>query len=145
MVSAIVSATSYSEFSSKSENRSKGDLDSSRLSVLKSFLDDRNSLSGSLKGVNSSFTIDTPYPTDRIRRIGLLNEYVVLGKKVRYVVSNGSGYARIRLAIGSSVGKKVGTTNPESGDVGLEVCAAGYKDTTATELQLLEDLQLSNG
>nr|GFB59259.1 hypothetical protein [Tanacetum cinerariifolium] len=38
-----------------SENRLySGDLDSSRLSVLKSFLDDRNSHSGSLKGVNCS-------------------------------------------------------------------------------------------
>ncbi|GJR44404.1 hypothetical protein Tco_1312507 [Tanacetum coccineum] len=27
----------------------------------------------------------------------------------------------------------------------LQVCAAGYKDTTAAELQLLEDLQLSRG
>ncbi|GJR76811.1 hypothetical protein Tco_0089176 [Tanacetum coccineum] len=51
IVSAIVSATSSSEYSSWSENRSKsGDLDSSRLSVLKCFLDDRNSHSGSLKG-----------------------------------------------------------------------------------------------
>ncbi|GJY19847.1 hypothetical protein Tco_0392413 [Tanacetum coccineum] len=46
----MVSATSSSEYSSWSEYRSKsGDLDSSRLSVLKCFLDDRNSHSGSLK------------------------------------------------------------------------------------------------
>ncbi|GKD32788.1 hypothetical protein Tco_1248297, partial [Tanacetum coccineum] len=56
MVSSIVSATSSSEFSSNSKNRSNsGDLDSSRLSVLRCFLNDRNSRSGSLKGVNSSF------------------------------------------------------------------------------------------
>ncbi|GKB54496.1 hypothetical protein Tco_0905249, partial [Tanacetum coccineum] len=53
--SAIVFATSSSEYSFWSENRSKsGDLDSSRLSVLKCFLDDQNSRFGSLKGVNSS-------------------------------------------------------------------------------------------
>nr|GEV03894.1 hypothetical protein [Tanacetum cinerariifolium] len=53
--SAIISATSSSEYSSWSENRSKsGDLDSSRLSVLKCFLDDQNSHFESLKGVNSS-------------------------------------------------------------------------------------------
>nr|GEV33318.1 copia protein [Tanacetum cinerariifolium] len=44
MVSTIVFATSSSEYSSKSENRlNSGDLDSSRLGVLRRFLDDRNS------------------------------------------------------------------------------------------------------
>ncbi|GKE40699.1 hypothetical protein Tco_1464104 [Tanacetum coccineum] len=55
MVSAITSATSSSEYSSRSENRSNsGELDSSRLSVLKSFLDEQNSHSRISKGVNSS-------------------------------------------------------------------------------------------
>ncbi|GKD97651.1 hypothetical protein Tco_1381548 [Tanacetum coccineum] len=49
MVSAIVSATSSSEYSWSENKLKSGDLNSSRLSVLKCFLDDQNSRSGSLK------------------------------------------------------------------------------------------------
>ncbi|GJY48516.1 hypothetical protein Tco_0438472 [Tanacetum coccineum] len=54
-ISAIVSASSSSEFSWSKIKLKSGDLNSSRLNVLKCLLDDRNSHSGSLKGVNSSF------------------------------------------------------------------------------------------
>ncbi|GJY32814.1 hypothetical protein Tco_0417283 [Tanacetum coccineum] len=80
MVSAIVSATSSSEYSWSKNKLKSGDLNLPRLSVLKCFLDDRNSRYGSLKGVNSSFVellvmhylkqginnqkLDTPYPME---------------------------------------------------------------------------------
>ncbi|GJY36131.1 hypothetical protein Tco_0421509 [Tanacetum coccineum] len=77
----MVSATSSPEYSSKLENRlNSDDLASSRISVLRSFLDDQNSRSGSLKGINSFFVelrvmhclkqrnnhqkLDTPYPME---------------------------------------------------------------------------------
>ncbi|GJR36402.1 proline-rich receptor-like protein kinase PERK9 [Tanacetum coccineum] len=76
--SAIVSATSSSEYSSWSENRSKsGDLDSSRLSVLKCFLDDRNSRSGSLKDSQYSVFNGTENAV-----LIFLNEYAVLDRKL---------------------------------------------------------------
>ncbi|GKD17368.1 hypothetical protein Tco_1206526, partial [Tanacetum coccineum] len=106
--SAIVFATSSSEYSSWSENKSKsGDLDSSILSVLKCFLDDQNSRSGSFKGVNSSLIellvmhylkqgINYQYAVFNKTEYAILiflNEYAVLDKKVEYAVSNGSEYA----------------------------------------------------
>ncbi|GJT47599.1 hypothetical protein Tco_0973756 [Tanacetum coccineum] len=71
-------------FHSKSENRlNSGDLDSSRLSVLKSFLDDQNSRSDAQYAVfnGSEYVV-----------LIFLSEYAVLDKKVGYTVSNGSGY-----------------------------------------------------
>ncbi|GJT36970.1 putative reverse transcriptase domain-containing protein [Tanacetum coccineum] len=57
MVSAIISATSSSEYS-WSENKLKpGDLNLSRLSVLKCLMDDRNSRSGSSKGKKGGFSL----------------------------------------------------------------------------------------
>ncbi|GKB69610.1 hypothetical protein Tco_0931022, partial [Tanacetum coccineum] len=90
MVSAIVFTTSSSEYSSKSKNRlNAGDLDSSRLSVLRSFLDDQNSCSGSLKGVNSSFGLKQWYvvPTGRVKVPA--DRYVVPTGKDNVIVSTG--------------------------------------------------------
>ncbi|GJY87577.1 reverse transcriptase domain-containing protein [Tanacetum coccineum] len=58
---AIVSATSSSEYSWLESKLKLGDLNSSRLSVLKCLLDDRNSRSGSLHGYAVSSLMDTAY------------------------------------------------------------------------------------
>ncbi|GKA45046.1 hypothetical protein Tco_0737842 [Tanacetum coccineum] len=57
MVSAIASVSSSSEYSWSESKLKSGDLNSSRLSVLKCLLDDRNSHLCSLK-------LDTPYPME---------------------------------------------------------------------------------
>ncbi|GKE92620.1 hypothetical protein Tco_1573715, partial [Tanacetum coccineum] len=97
-VYAIVSASSSSEFS-WSENKLKSDdLNSSRLNVLKCLLDDRNSRSGSLKGVNSSFVelfvmhylkqginnqkLDTPYPMEVDAPYRVIDQNSVLAKQL---------------------------------------------------------------
>ncbi|GJV39073.1 ATP synthase subunit delta', mitochondrial-like protein [Tanacetum coccineum] len=80
MVFAIVSETFSSEYSWSENKLKSGDLNSSRVSVLKCLLDDRNSRSGSSKSVNSSLVellvvhylkqginnqkLDTPYPME---------------------------------------------------------------------------------
>ncbi|GKE20426.1 hypothetical protein Tco_1431938 [Tanacetum coccineum] len=63
MVSTIASASSYSEYSWSKSRLKSGDLNSSRLRVLKCLLDDRNSRSGSLKCMtrNSTNELFTPY------------------------------------------------------------------------------------
>ncbi|GKC63756.1 hypothetical protein Tco_1096354, partial [Tanacetum coccineum] len=77
-VSAIVSVTSSSEYSSWSKNRSKSsDLDSSRPSVLKCFLDDQNSRCGSLKDSQYAVFNETEYAV-----LIFLNEYAVLDRKL---------------------------------------------------------------
>ncbi|GJT83588.1 hypothetical protein Tco_1057930 [Tanacetum coccineum] len=112
-VSAIVSPTSSSEYSSKSENRlNSSDLDSSRLSVLRSFLDDQNSLGWAQLKENTIWKSNAKIPCSvsisdiysplfngsEYAILIFLNEYAVLDKKVGYAVSNGSGYAVSVLA-----------------------------------------------
>ncbi|GJY74151.1 hypothetical protein Tco_0478582, partial [Tanacetum coccineum] len=92
-ISAIVSATSSSEYSSWSENRSKsGDLDSSRLSVLKCFLDDRNSCSGSLKvyAIGGSFVdleVGDQFEETLICNLGFLDSVVLLFNLVLILIN----------------------------------------------------------
>ncbi|GJY13866.1 hypothetical protein Tco_0383175 [Tanacetum coccineum] len=64
IVSSIVAAISSSECPSRSEKRSNSsELDSSRLGVLKSFLDERNPLSEFSKAIDTPYLIylNTPY------------------------------------------------------------------------------------
>ncbi|GJV34923.1 hypothetical protein Tco_1407400 [Tanacetum coccineum] len=100
IVSAIVPATSSSEYSWSESKLKSGDLNSSRLSVLKCLLDDRNSRSGSGVGVDTTYLmywirrIRVSWSRDhaRIRRIFLdgygVLEFLGVGTTHKYSVSS---------------------------------------------------------
>ncbi|GJT41214.1 hypothetical protein Tco_0941079 [Tanacetum coccineum] len=95
MVSAIASASSSSEYSWSESRLKSGDLNSSRLRVLKCLLDGQN-FSKISEFCPDQY--DTPYSIGMwIRRINQLNEYDVLDRKLDTPVSDGSGY-RIQLS-----------------------------------------------
>ncbi|GKB08764.1 hypothetical protein Tco_0837076 [Tanacetum coccineum] len=82
MVSAIASASSSSECSWSESRLKLGDLNSSRLRVLKCLLDDRNSR---LENLESAFVPDDRYAISNGSGYAILislNEYVVLDRKL---------------------------------------------------------------
>ncbi|GJU64138.1 hypothetical protein Tco_1245973 [Tanacetum coccineum] len=95
MVSAIVSATSSSKASSRPDSKlNPGVLDSSRLSVLKSFPDDQNSRSVSLKGVNSSLV---ELLVMHYLKQGINNQWDRHGRKKTHKTKHGSRILKFRF------------------------------------------------
>ncbi|GJV03381.1 hypothetical protein Tco_1336950 [Tanacetum coccineum] len=91
IVSAIVSATSSSEYSWSKNELKSGNLNSSRLSVLKCLLDDQNSRSGS--GVD----VDTAYLRYWIRRIGV--SWSRDHARIRRIFLDGYGVLVVKIVI----------------------------------------------